>query len=116
MLPDPISIHPMCECYLDGKWLACDVTFDKATYLAATAIGIFPQERLTSIEWDGRTDSKCVSDYVLEDHGVHASYDDVSRKVADENRKRGPKFVLRAVTRNSNRKTAILRQRYSGNI
>ncbi|MFA6126764.1 MAG: transglutaminase-like domain-containing protein [Bacteroidales bacterium] len=115
MLPEVITIHPWCECYLDGKWLACDVTFDKQTYQAAIVKGFFPQGNISNIEWDGLTDSKWVSVFVLEDHGVHASYDDISRKVADENRKMGPKFMLRAITNRSNKKTAKFRERYAGN-
>ncbi len=115
MVPKVITIHPWCECYLDGRWLACDVTFDKQTYRAAIAKGFFTRGNMPSIDWDGRTDSKCISAFVLEDHGVHQSYDDISRNVAETNRKMGPMFLLRAITNSSNRKTARLREKYSIN-
>ncbi len=112
-LPEIITIHPWCECYLDGKWVACDVTMDKLTYQVAVAKGIVSQTNTPSIDWDGRTDCACFSGIVLQDHGVHASYDAVSRQVAAENRKMGPMFLLRWITNLSNRHTAKLRERLS---
>ena len=108
-LPEIITIHPWCECFLDGKWVACDVTMDKQTFQVGLLNGIFPQSISNSIEWDGRKDCAVFSGLVLKDHGVHASYDAVSRQVAAENRKMGPMFLLRWITKLSNKHTAKLR-------
>ena len=113
MVPEPIEIHPWCECYLDGKWIACEVTFDKGTYLAGQAVGTFEKGNPSVIDWDGKSDCNWVSGFMLKDIGTHASYDEVSKQVAATNREMGPAFMLRWITNQSNRKTARLREKYA---
>jgi transglutaminase-like putative cysteine protease len=112
MVPEPVEIHPYCECYLDGKWIACEVTFDKKTFLAGQAKGIFAAGDPSLIDWDGRSDCNWVTSFMLKDVGTHSSYDNIAKQVATTNRKMGPASILNWVTNHSNRKTARLRQRY----
>lgn len=104
---DRIWFHPWCECYLSGKWIACDLYLDKATYNAAIKKGIFSKEQMPSIDWDGENDLKTATSWMLEDVGVHPSYDEVCEKVMKSIPV--PVFLMVLASNFSNRYTSKLR-------
>jgi len=50
-----VSGHPCCECYLSEQWTACDATFDEAYYKTKLRRGVFTEEQMPTIDWDGET-------------------------------------------------------------
>jgi hypothetical protein len=109
MMEARIWFHPWCECYLSGKWVACDLYLDKDTYNAAVKNGIIAKEKMPTIDWDGETDLKIAVPWMLEDVGIHSSYDEVSRKVVKQTKV--PQFLMRLAFVQSNRYTKKLRER-----
>jgi hypothetical protein len=90
MTADPIWYHPWCECYLSGKWMVCEPLYDRPLYSAAVEAGIISTEDVPSIDWDGKSDLKIVTPWIVEDKGAFASLDDVFQEVQ---RELGPDFV-----------------------
>jgi hypothetical protein len=109
MLNERIWYHPWCECYLSDKWIACDLYLDKDVYNAAVKNGIISKEKMPSIDWDGETDLKIATPWLLEDVGTHVSYDEVCKKVAKETKV--PQFLMRLGYDQSNRYTKKLRKK-----
>jgi hypothetical protein len=104
-----IWFHPWCECYLSGKWIACDLYLDKATYNATVKNGIISKEKMPTIDWDGETDLKIAAPWILEDVKIHSSYDEVSKKVMKE--APVPYFLMKLAFIQSNRYTKKLREK-----
>ncbi len=109
MVEERIWYHPWCECYLSGKWIACDLYLDKDTYNAAVKNGIISKAKMPTIDWDGETDLKTAVPWMLEDVGTHVSYDDVCKKVVKETKI--PQFLIKLAFNLSNRYTKKLRER-----
>lgn len=109
MMDEKIWYHPWCECYLSGKWIACDLYLDKDTYNAAVKNGIISKEKMPSIDWDGETDLKIATPWILEDVGTHSSYDEICKKVVKETKV--PQFLMRVAFNQSNRYTNKLRNK-----
>ena len=84
-LIERIWFHPWCECYLNGKWIACDLWLDKSTYDTAIKNGVISIDQIPIIDWDGETDLKTTTPWILEDVGIHSSYDEVTKESAKEN-------------------------------
>lgn len=108
-LDEKIWFHPWCECYLSGKWIACDLYLDKYTYNAAVKNGIISKEKMPTIDWDGETDLKIAAPWILEDVGTHSSYDEVSKKFMKE--APVPYFLMKLAFIQSNRYTKKLREK-----
>lgn len=108
-IDEPIWYHPWCECFIDGKWIACDLFIDSLTYRAAIAEGYFETSYFPTVEWDGENDLIVVNQWMLEDKGTHISYDDIIDKVATE-LKTKPELIIRWLVERSNRHTAKLRR------
>ena len=83
-LPEPIWFHPWCECYLGGKWVACEALFDEALFRAMLRQGLVTEEQIPTIDWDGENDLVVVRSWVVEDTGTFASLDDVFRRAEKE--------------------------------
>ena len=82
--PDLITHHPWCECFLSGKWIACDTLFDKALTEAIYKKGILTKEEIPSIEWDGENDLITMTAWIVEDKGTYHSIDDIIIEVEKE--------------------------------
>ena len=106
---DNIWFHPWCECYLSGKWIACDLYLDKSTYDACIKHGILKKEQMPTIDWDGENELKTATAWILEDVGVHSSYDEVCKKVMKETPV--PVFLMVLACNFSNRYTKKLREK-----
>lgn len=109
---EPIWFHPWCECYINDRWIACDLYIDRDTYNAAIRAGLYAESDFPTVEWDGRNDLIVVGHWMTEDHGVHQSYDQVIDQVNKELSK-GPSFILNMLVRKSNRHTARFRSAYA---
>jgi len=110
-MKEPIWFHPWCECYMEGKWIACDLFIDQLTYKAAIQAGLYSESYFPTVEWDGWSDLIIVNHWKTEDRGVHQSYDEVIDQV-DEEFSKGPAFILNMLVRKSNRYTARFRSAY----
>ena len=108
-MDEKIWYHPWCECYLSGKWIACDLYLDKDTYNAAIKNGIISKEKMPTIDWDGERDLKPATPWMLEDVGTHASYDEVCKQVMMKDMKM-PNFLLKMAFNKTNRYTNKLRK------
>ena len=106
---ETIWYHPWCECYLSGRWIACDLYLDKDTYNAAIKRGIITKEQMPSIDWDGENDLKTAGSWILEDVGVRSSYDGVCKDVMKKMPM--PAFVMSLAFGLSNRHTKKLREK-----
>lgn len=84
LVPDTISFHPWCECYLSENWIACDSLFDKALYEGLLRKGFIDLEEIPTIDWDGIHDLNTVKAWMLEDVGTSACLDDAFRKARRE--------------------------------
>jgi hypothetical protein len=107
-LDEKIWYHPWCECYLEGKWVSCDLYLDKPLYDAACRKGIISKEDMPKIDWDGENDLRTATSWIIEDVGTLASFDDICGKVMDESKI--PNIVLRIMYNFSNRYTNKLRK------
>ena len=109
MLAEKIWYHSWCECYLSRKWVACDLFLDKDTYHAAVNEGILSREKMPAIDWDGDMDLKIAVPWMLEDVGIHASYDEVCKRVVKESKI--PQSTMIEVFTQSNLYTRKLREK-----
>ena len=107
---DPIWFHPWCECFLEGKWITCDLWIDRHTHQAALAAGVYDPKHFPSVEWNGRDDLNLVSHWLQEDRGTRASYDQVVEEVVAEF-KAYPKVMVKWLYKGSNRYTERFRKR-----
>jgi hypothetical protein len=106
---DTIWYHPWCECYLSGRWIACDSYLDKDLYNAAVKQGIITKEQMPTIDWVGESDLKIALPWMLKDVGVHSSYDEVFKDVMKKTPV--PAFIMSFVCTLSNRHTKKLREK-----
>ena len=100
-IDERIWYHPWCECYLSGKWVACDSYLDNALYEAACRKGILSKDKMPTIDWDGEGDLKIASSWMIEDVGTYASYEEICKKAMDEIKM--PKFLFKISKISSNR-------------
>ena len=73
----PVASHFWCECYLDGRWISCELLLDKPLYDGMLREGLITKEQILTIDWDGRTDLVLLTSWITEDCGHLDSYDDV---------------------------------------
>jgi transglutaminase-like putative cysteine protease len=104
---ETVWYHPWCECYLSGRWIACDSYLDKALYNVAIQRGIITNKQMPTIDWDGESDLKTALSWMLKDVGVRSSYDEVCKEVLKKSPV--PPFVMGLACSLSNRYTKKLR-------
>ena len=110
-MKEPIWFHPWCECFLEGKWITCDLWIDRHTYQAALAAGVYEEKYFPSVEWNGRDDLNIVGHWLQEDRGTLASYDQVVEKVVAQF-KLYPKVMVNFLFKRSNRYTSKFRKKH----
>ena len=93
---DTIWYHPWGECYLSGRWIVCEALFDRPLYSNAIEAGVLSTEDVPTIDWDGDSDLRIVTPWILEDKGAFAALDDVFRKAQRE--AHSPALLMRMVT------------------
>ena len=82
-LPSPVG-HFWCECYLAGKWVACETLFDRPLYRGMLAAGLIAQAQIPSIDWDGESDLVLFKPWIVEDIGPVYAYDELVELAQEE--------------------------------
>lgn len=72
----PVASHGWCECYLNGKWISCELLLDKLLYDGMLKEGLITKEQVQTIDWDGKTDLALLTPWITEDCGHLSSCDD----------------------------------------
>lgn len=75
-LPSPVG-HFWCECYLDGKWIACETLFDESLYRGMLRANLVSQEQIPKIDWDGEKDLVLLQPWIVGDDGPYPAFDDI---------------------------------------
>ena len=70
------DFHFWPECYLSGKWIACEGLLDKKLYEGVLKNGLLTKEQIPGIDWDGETDLVLLEGWKTEDLGYKPSWDD----------------------------------------
>ena len=107
--PERIWWHPWCECYISGRWMACETLFDKRLYEACLERGIITREQIPTIDWDGENDVIQVTPWILEDRGTHHNLDEEFRRAQKE--AMPPRIIANMLLYFTNRYTNKLRSR-----
>ncbi len=95
LFPPVIDHHPTCECYLNGKWIACDSTFDKDLIESAKLKGYISEEFFSQIDWDGENDLDTLIPWKVAEEGYFAILDDFWSDTVK--RCYSPKFMMKIV-------------------
>jgi len=90
--PSLVDHHPICECFLDGKWIACDTTLDKRLIESAKIKGLLDIAWFSQIDWDGRNDLEIFNPWKVAEEGYFANLDDFWRVTIK--RRYWPKFLI----------------------
>jgi transglutaminase-like putative cysteine protease len=75
-LPSPVG-HFWCECYLDGRWIACETLFDEPLYRGMLGARLVTREQIPTIDWDGESDLILFQPWIVDDKGTYPAFDDV---------------------------------------
>jgi hypothetical protein len=75
----PVASHFWCECYLDEKWVSCELLLDKILYDGMLMEGLITKDQIPTIDWDGKTDLILLNPWITEDRGHLPSFDDAIR-------------------------------------
>ncbi|RLC76068.1 MAG: hypothetical protein DRI61_13955 [Chloroflexi bacterium] len=62
--------HLWCECYLSGKWIACEALLDEPLYKGMLREGLITREQIPVTDWDGETDLVVLGSWIVRDIGV----------------------------------------------
>jgi hypothetical protein len=106
-VPEVAETRPYCECYLSGKWIACEGLYDIQLFEAMKKKGFTATKKIPNIDWDGENDLILDIPWIVKDLGTFSSYDDVFMESASQ---AGPKFIQRIGIYLSNRHTNRIRQ------
>lgn len=82
----PIVSHFWCECYLEGRWVSCELLLDKPLYDGMLMEGLITKEQVPTIDWDGKTDLVLLRPWITEDRGHLPSFEEAVRvlELSDE--------------------------------
>ena len=84
--------HAICECFLDGKWIDCDSTFDRMLLDGARSKGLIEEKNMFSqIDWDGEHNVEALSHLKIGEVGIYATFDKIWEKARKEDIP--PKFI-----------------------
>jgi hypothetical protein len=70
------DLHFWPECYLAGRWVACEGLWDRPLYEAALQNGLINRERMPTIDWDGETGLVLLGAWQTEDLGHRPAWDE----------------------------------------
>lgn len=73
--PEIIDHHPICECFLNDTWVACDATLDKDLIIGAKGKGYLDQDVFSEIDWDGESNLKIFDPWKVSDVGFFSNLD-----------------------------------------
>lgn len=72
----PVASHFWSECYLNDKWVSCEILLDRPLYKGMLREGFITMEQIPRIDWDGRRDLVLLTPWITLDHGRLPSYDE----------------------------------------
>lgn len=72
----PVASHFWSECYLNDKWVSCEILLDRPLYKGMLREGLITKEQIPRIDWDGRRDLVLLTPWITLDHGRLPSYDE----------------------------------------
>lgn len=75
----PVASHFWCECYLNSRWVSCELLLDRPLYEGMLKEGLITTEQVPTIDWDGKADLILLGPWITEDRGFLSSYDDAVR-------------------------------------
>jgi len=92
-----IASHFWPEVYLSGRWMACEGLLDKTLFEALVSIGSIDSDQIPTIDWDGTNDLVLLQNWIVDDLGTMASFDDVYEMLDMRRREEGmpPRIVER---------------------
>lgn len=107
----PVASHLWSQCFLNGKWVSCELLLDKLLYDGMLKGGLITNEQVPTIDWDGKTDLVVLNPWITEDRGHLSSYDDAIRGLQTSEEGMPPLWIERIIApvfyrlnlRNSNR-------------
>jgi hypothetical protein len=70
------NVHPWCECWLSGRWVACEALEDEGFYKGCLKIGAVTEQQVPTIDWDGTTDLITTKHAIVKDVGTYSSCDE----------------------------------------
>ena len=105
-----VLYHPHCECYLSGKWVACEAFFDKGLFKGMVEKRFPAASQIHTIDWDGENDLIVTTPWVIKDLGTFASLDDLWTETTRLIVRRSPRIIQRIAIYFSNRHTNKIRQ------
>lgn len=82
-LPSPVG-HFWCECYVSGRWTACEALYDKPFYEGMLKSGWVTKEQIPTINWDGKSDLVLMKDSIVEDSNIHSHYEEIVNLAREE--------------------------------
>jgi hypothetical protein len=75
-LPSPVG-HFWCECYINGKWTACEALFDKPFYEGMLKSGWVTKKQIPTIDWKVTSDLLLMKDWIVEDGSTYSHYEEI---------------------------------------
>ena len=89
----PVASHFWCECYLNDKWVSCELLLDKPLYDGMLKEGLITREQVPTIDWDGKTDLVLLNPWIIEDCGHLSSYEDAIKVLQEREEGMPPLWI-----------------------
>lgn len=74
-IPADTYYHIGVECFLDGKWLNCDATFDKPLIEGGIMRNVFTPKSAPRLEWDGKKSLNPLKKWIKNEQGMIITID-----------------------------------------
>jgi hypothetical protein len=91
--PSVIDHHPICECFIDDKWIACDTILDKSLIDTAKMNGYLDQANFPEIDWDGENGLEIFNPWKVGEEGYFANLDSFWKDTLK--RRYSPQFLIK---------------------
>jgi hypothetical protein len=93
----PEASHFWTECYLAGRWIACETLLDKPLYEGMLKQGLITKNQIPTIDWDGVNDLALLKPWITSDRGCVASADEAIREVRNNSEGLPPVWIERII-------------------
>jgi len=75
--------HFWCECYVSGRWIACETLLDKPLYEGMLSKGLITREQIPTIDWDGETDLILLRPWIVKDVATFPHYEELIEELLE---------------------------------
>jgi transglutaminase-like putative cysteine protease len=82
-LPSPVG-HFWCECYVSGRWVACEALYDKPFYEGMLKAGWVTKAQIPTINWNGKSDLQLMKYWIMEDSRTYSHYEEIVNLAREE--------------------------------